>query len=994
MSHTGSLAPVIRLAGVLTAFALAVCVACVGHGQGKAVTQQSPVAAPKTTQPQVEHSARLVSPETELEEALALRQKFTERDFESALRLLADSAQRFASSGRMRHAVAAKLEAGDVFLMMSRYQQALAAYRQALTMSEGHVDQQCAAMSRIARTYANFGRQPRAAQRYADEGVSVCMTLSDMKAQADAFEAQGETRLFLGNRTDAMTSFTKARELASQAGDRDGERLATMMQTHTMADRQQRKQLLWSALEGFVEAGNQYGAARAHLKLAYVASEQADFEAARCHCESALPVFQRIGDKDDTAISLNTLGMLALKAGDLEESLKDYRRARIAFASVQDDLGELESISAIADILSIQQRYGDLEPVYVRKLHLAQSTSNRAFLASALLDLAGVYVRQHEYKKADETYQRALAQYRSEKKLDSESDALERMAGLQAELGEYHRALNMLGEAQSLREGLGEVEDVARIQYLRARIYLRLNDLEQARSEIEKTISIIESQRLRIAKFDSRAQYFASVHEYYSLYIQVLMAQEKLHPNDKYAQLAFEAAERSKVRALLDLLDNSQQTFPCDMLLARNLKTVAIDSDQAASDTRPLSTTQPLTLDDVRAQIGDGNTLLLEFALGEDRSVAWVVDGDSLKAFDIAPAAEIRNRVRAFRKALLPIESKANETTIDYLRRRAAARNTLLLESTQLAKLLFGTVRLPPRKRLLIVPDGPLQYLPFAALSVPGNGRVSVPLVELYELAMLPSASALGSLRRTAAKRPQPANEVTVFADPVFEPPGKSFPSAVRGSSGSPRSRELTRALLDLRNSQWIPNLPGSRNEALAIQQITGPARTRLVMGFDANREAIMAPSIARQRIIHFATHGMMDARHPEMSGLVLSMVNKKGEYQDGYLTLSDIYNLKLSADLVVLSSCESALGKDLGSEGINGLPRAFLYAGARSVLASLWKVDDDATVPLMKDFYSRLQQGQDPPGALRGAQLDLFNNPRLSDPYYWAAFVVEGDYR
>jgi CHAT domain-containing protein len=287
-----------------------------------------------------------------------------------------------------------------------------------------------------------------------------------------------------------------------------------------------------------------------------------------------------------------------------------------------------------------------------------------------------------------------------------------------------------------------------------------------------------------------------------------------------------------------------------------------------------------------------------------------------------------------------------------------------------------------------------LQYLPFAALSVPGNGRVSVPLIELYELALLPSASALVSLRRTAAKRPLPADEVTIFADPAFEPPGKTFAAAVPGSSGFPHAPALTRALRDFRNSQWIPNLPGSRDEALAIQQITGPARTRLVMGFDANRDAIMAPSIPRQRIIHFATHGMMDTRHPEISGLVLSMVNKKGEYQDGYLRLSDIYNLKLSADLVVLSSCESALGKDLGSEGIIGLPRAFLYAGARSVIASLWKVDDDATVPLMKDFYSRLQQGEYPPGALRGAQRDLLKNKQLSDPYYWAAFVVEGDYR
>lgn len=992
MSNAGSLDRIARIGGVLAAFALAVCAASAGQGQGRTATQRA-TAAQGQIKLDVEQSARMISPEAELEEALALRGRLTEGDLRRALRLLADSAQRFASSGLSHQAVVAKLAAGDVYLMMSSYPSALAAYRQALAMSGDRVYLRCAALSRIARTYANIGR-PQESNQFSDQAVFVCMTVSDKKAQADALEAQGETRFFSSNKADAIASFTRARELASEAGDRDGEGLATMMLSEAIGVHQQANRLAWSALAGFVESGNEYGAARAHLKLAYFASAEGDFEVARCHCESALPVFQRIADKDNAAIALNILGMLARQSGDLEESLRNYRRARNDFASVGDDLGEVESISAIADILLSQHKYLDLGPLYARKFHLAQKTSSHGFQAWAFLDLAGVYARQHRYAQAEENYQRGLAEFRVAGDPDGQSDALERMAGLQVEQGRDQQALQLLGEAQALRDQAGEIEDLARIQYLHARIYLRLNDLEKARSEIEKTIAIIESQRLRIAKFDSRGQYFASVHEYYSLYIQVLMALDKLHPYQKYAQLAFEAAERSKVRSLLDLLENIQQDFPCDTLLASNLKAATTEANLKPSGALELTTPQPLTLGKVQGEIQDADALLLEFALGEDRSFAWLVDGNRLISVDIGPAAEIRNRVRMFRKALLPIETKANETPTDYLRRRAAARSTLILQSRKLSNLLLGPVHLPARKRLLIVPDGSLQYLPFAALSIAENGRDAVPLVELYELAMLPSASALVSLRRTAGKRPQPADEVTVFADPVFEPPGKPIPASVSSSSGSPRSRELTRALRDLRDSQWIPNLPGSRNEALAIQQITGPARTRLVMGYEANREAIMGSSIARQRIIHFATHGMMDTRHPEMSGLVLSMFNKRGEAQDGYLRLSDIYNLKLSADLVVLSSCESALGKDLGSEGINGLPRAFLYAGARSVIASLWKVDDEATVPLMKIFYSRLQRGENPARALQAAQLDLLKNARLSDPYYWAAFVLEGDYR
>jgi CHAT domain-containing protein/predicted negative regulator of RcsB-dependent stress response len=992
MSNAGSLDRIARIGGFLTAFALALCVAGAGRSQERTATQRASVAQ-RTTGPDVAHSVRMASPEMELDDALSLSQALIERDLRSALRLFADSARQFVSSGQPQRAAVAELGAGDVYLMMSRYQEALAAYRQALTMSGSRVDQRCAALSRIARIYANIGRS-HDSQQNSDQAISACMSISDKKAQADALEAQGETRFWSGNMTDAITSFTQARELASEAGDRDGEGLATMMLSGATNDHQQANRLAWSALEGFVESGNTYNAARAHLKLAYFASTVGDFEGARCHCQSALPVFQRIDDKDNAAIALNILGTVARQSGELEQALSDYRRAKSDFASVQDDLGEVESISAIGKILLSQHRYGDLESLYLRKLHLAQATSNRAFFASTLLDLGGVYARQHRYVLAEKNYQRGLAGYRVAGNPDGESVALERIAGVEAEQGRYLPSLQILGEAQALRDQAGEIEDLARIQYARARIYLQLNDLENARSEIEKTIAVIESQRLRIARFDSRAQYFASVHEYYSLYIQVLMALDKLHPNQKYAQLAFEAAERSKVRSLLDLLEKSERNFPCETLLAGNLESASLEADREASDTRALFTTQPLTLGDIQAQIGNGDTLLLEFALGEDRSFAFLVDRDSLTAFDIGPAAEIRNRVRVFREALLPIETKANEAPNDYLLRRAAARSSLLLQSRRLAGLVLGPVHLPARKRLLIVPDGSLEYLPFAALPIAENGRDAVPLVKLYELAMLPSASALLSLRKTAGRRPQPADEVTVFADPVFEPPGEPIPASVLGSSGSSPSRELTRALRDLQGAQWIPNLPGSRNEAIAIQQITGPARTRLVMGYDANRESIMSSSIARQRIIHFATHGVMDTRHPEMSGLVLSMFNKRGEPQDGYLRLSDIYNLKLSADLVVLSSCESALGKDLGSEGIIGLPRAFLYAGARSVIASLWKVDDEATVPLMKTFYSQLQRGEDPARALQAAQLDLLKNARLSDPYYWAAFVLEGDYR
>ncbi len=173
------------------------------------------------------------------------------------------------------------------------------------------------------------------------------------------------------------------------------------------------------------------------------------------------------------------------------------------------------------------------------------------------------------------------------------------------------------------------------------------------------------------------------------------------------------------------------------------------------------------------------------------------------------------------------------------------------------------------------------------------------------------------------------------------------------------------------------------------IQHTFGRESVFTALDFAATRQAVLASDLGRYHYLHFATHGLLDTKHPALSGLIFSLVTPNGEAQDGYLRLNDIYNMKLAADLVVLSSCKSALGKDLESEGILGLPQAFLHAGAKRVISTLWNVDDSATAELMKHFYQRLHDGETPASALRGAQSDLARIPSWSHPFYWAAFVL-----
>jgi CHAT domain-containing protein len=334
-------------------------------------------------------------------------------------------------------------------------------------------------------------------------------------------------------------------------------------------------------------------------------------------------------------------------------------------------------------------------------------------------------------------------------------------------------------------------------------------------------------------------------------------------------------------------------------------------------------------------------------------------------------------------------------------------------------------------KRLLVVTDGALAYVPFAILPASDG----TPLIAAHEIVNLPSASALALLRQQEQARTQPLKAVAVLADPVFgeddprvSPITKMSPRRHRatelhgeeanndqnfksqGAEDAQRTRAasdsfaadlpaylLQRSIDDVKPSGWLHlnRLPFTRQEAQAIAATVPAGQGLEALDFQASRATATSPDLAQYRIVHFATHGLLDSRHPELSGLVLSMVDEQGRQQNGFLELQDIYNLNLAADLVVLSACETGLGKEVDGEGLVGLTRGFMYAGASRVMASLWRVDDEATAQLMRKFYEGLfQQGESPAQALRKAQLWMRGQRQWKQPYYWAGFVLQGEWR
>jgi CHAT domain-containing protein len=330
-------------------------------------------------------------------------------------------------------------------------------------------------------------------------------------------------------------------------------------------------------------------------------------------------------------------------------------------------------------------------------------------------------------------------------------------------------------------------------------------------------------------------------------------------------------------------------------------------------------------------------------------------------------------------------------------------------------------------KRLVVVADGALQYIPFAMLPDPAvGGRSSVvgksaasnrppaggyrPLIVGHEVISLPSASALAIQRTELAGRQRAPKMLAVIADPVFDRTDVRLttPTAETSEGRQPQTIAFNneRTLEHLAEKAddkegittrrlVIPRLPFTRQEADQLLALTPTASSFRAMDFQASRATVLDPALGQYRYVHFATHGFLDSERPGLSALVLSMVDAQGKPQDGFLRANDIYNLKLPAELVVLSACQTGLGKEIKGEGLIGLTRGFMYAGAARVVVSLWNVNDKATADLMTKFYQKmLKEGVRPAAALRAAQVEMWKQKQWQSPYYWAAFTMQGEWR
>lgn len=710
----------------------------------------------------------------------------------------------------------------------------------------------------------------------------------------------------------------------------------------------------------------------------------------------ALALNRRLGDRQQEATTLQNLGKIHQSLGETEEALAHYERALPIWRELGVKSEEAGTLLALGDLY---QRMGeprkalDLLP---RAIALFEAEGSSGDAASALTTLGDAQARAGQVREALASLTRALAIHRRNGNRREEAQALNSLGCCHLLLGRPEEARRSLAAARSIFRQIGDRpaeavalvnlglagearprQAIASFEAARpmlvsrehealallglARAHRRLGDLASARKEAEAAIDSIESLRGKSASLGLRASFLASKQDFYGFHVDLLMELHRREPGAGYDARALAASEQARARSLLDLLAESDFRKGADPALLRReeelarrindlaerpagpeLRELLAQQERVQAAIRPaLASARPLTLPEIQREVADGETLVLLYALGRERSFLWAVTPDSLSTFDLPPRARIEEAARrTYGPLSIPPQTLARART----RQEMADLSRMLLAPA--AALLEG-------KRLVVVPDGALHYVPFAALPAPGTDE---PLVVRHEVVTLPSASTLGAIRREA--RPPSAATLAVVADPVF---------------AAEDARKLGR-------------LPFSREEADALLALAPPAGRLGALGADASRDTVLSGRLADYRLVHFATHGILDAENPELSGLLLS---------DGFLRAHEIYRLSLPADLVVLSACRTALGREMRGEGLVGLTRGFLHAGARGVLVSLWEVEDRATAELMRRFYrGMLKEGRPPAAALRQAQASLRREPGWEAPYFWAGFVLQGDWQ
>ncbi len=739
--------------------------------------------------------------------------------------------------------------------------------------------------------------------------------------------------------------------------------------------------------------------------LGHLAMQPRQLDLARKRHPPAPAIYGALAPKSvQVAVTWNNLGSIALQQGDLESANEYLQKAEAAFQKLNDESIRHAGIQAnLGRLARLQQNMDAADLYYARAQELYESLAPQSLgLATVLTRRGLLYQDLERFGEAAVFHRRALEIRRSlapdsvEIAIDEQSlGVIEDKNGRAGEANQHMLAAAAALESQLASLGGTQSAQAAFQQRYRS-IYRLQIEMLLDRGEVAEAFHVLERSRAQgllrmlaerdlIFSADIPADLGEAQRALAAEHDRIMKGLASLHATQ----------DREKIRPLHDRLEDLRQQRALNVAEIR----------RRAPALAALRYPQPLTLAEAQ-QILDSGTLMLSYSVGESRTDLFAVTRDSHRVETLPMAGEtLRGLVASFRQGAGegPATASLENLRESQVRRDAARLYDLLIKPV--------STMVETAERVLIVPDGPLHALPFGALvREPGGGSRERPawqyLVEQKPLHSIQSATVYSELQKATSGRPatdaaaKKQTRLAAFGDPLY--PAKLIAGQADAIPDLNLRSAVSRDLFD-----WKP-LPYSRREVDDVARLYPSESARIYLGEEATEEAAKALDRST-RIVHFAVHGYLDDRFPLSSGLAFTIpAGFPADRENGLLQAWEIFEeVRLDADLVVLSACDSARGQQLGGEGVLGLTRAFQYAGARSILASLWSIDDQLTSELMRRFYSHLRAGKSKDAALRAAQLELIRSPiriraedgnsvarDASSPYFWAAFQLIGDWQ
>jgi len=734
-----------------------------------------------------------------------------------------------------------------------------------------------------------------------------------------------------------------------------------------------------------------------------------NFSKALEYYKTALDIARQLENIEEESNCLSNMGNIYVNLGNFDKALDCLINAldidmtigdEIPIAKVYNNIGEVYRSKALA-IDSIENLHQALD-YYKKGLSISRKINSKRTEVQTLNNIGAIYTDLKKYNEALEHFHTALNLATESKDRESNGMILNNIGIVYFNQGNFEESTEYFQKAILLASEIigAQGKQILWEAYLElANSYKEQDKYQLALENYKASITNIENIRSNIQLEEHKASYLGTdkrITAYKNL-IDLLVLLHDTNPENGYAKEAFSYMEQAKARAFLDSLEMSKidVTHHIDFKLINQEKELQknitkiyntlIDAGASAEDKSVLENQLKKYEDELEAlkieirakysayaelnfpkaitlqeaqNLLDNKTAFFSYSIGSITSHAFVITRNDIALFQIPTRKELQEMVSDYLKVITDREN----------------------QDFHLGYELFNKLVEPGLKEeiknIIFIPGDILSFLPFETLVTQENTKKW--LIQKQRIAYAPSISSLNELiKRKKANGTIRRKDLLAFGDPFF---------------GSLETEENGDDILQDFFSTSTYNLYRLEYSNTEIEKISAHFKKKKRSTFqrlDASEEQLKSQALDDYKIIHFATHSLVDNKNPARSSIVLSLDNDKRE--DGFLQMREIYNLKLNSDLVTLSACQTGLGQFIRGEGIEGINRAFFYAGSSSVLMSLWAVNDQATYQLMERFYAHLRSSESIMNSLRRAKLEMINSDILSHPYYWAGFIVSG---